>query len=147
MVVVEVHMKKIISVIILVTIPFLVGMGSMQGPSSPEKIPVPAKQYHATFVDQMDVTAECKEVSIEGAIYLEGKRGEGNYTISFDNIEQVLFRVNADRLIGIVKLRAGGSTELILNKKHKAYGRTKYGTFQIKLIDLKMMTIVAPSQK
>jgi hypothetical protein len=88
MFIVEVHIKKIISMIILVTIPFLAGMGSMQGPSSPEKIPVPVKQYHATFVDQMDITTECKEVSIEGAIYLEGKRGEGNYTISFS--QQVL---------------------------------------------------------
>lgn len=140
-------MKKIISSIILATIPFLAGMGSMQGPSSPEKIPVPVKQYHATFVDQTDVTTECTEMSIEGAIYLEGKRGEGIYTISFDNIEQVLFRMNADRLTGIVKLRAGGTTELILNKKQKAYGRTKYGTFQIKLIDLKKITIAAPPQK
>lgn len=145
--VMEVPMKRIISMIILVTIPFLAGMGGMQGPTSPEKIPVPAKQYHATFVDQMDIITECTEMSIEGAIYLEGKRGEGNYTIFFDNIEQVLFRVNADRLIGIVKLRAGATTELTLNKKHKAYGRTKYGTFQIKLIDLKLMTIAAPPQK
>ncbi|HBB18795.1 MAG: hypothetical protein A3J94_07020 [Syntrophus sp. RIFOXYC2_FULL_54_9] len=140
-------MKRFISMIILVTIPFLAGMGSLQGPSSPEKIPVPVKQYDATFLDQMDVTAQCKEVSIEGAVYLEGRRGEGSYTISFDNIEQVLFRVNADRLAGIVKLRAGESIELILNKSHKAYGRTRYGTFQIRLIDLKMMTIAAPSPK
>ncbi len=140
-------MKKLITMIILMTIPFLAGMGSMQGPSSPEKIPVPVKQYDATFVDQMDVTTECKDASIEGAIYLEGKRGEGNYTISFDKIEQVLFRINADRLTGIVKLRAGGTIDLILNKTYKAYGKTKYGTFQIKLIDLKMMTIAAPAQK
>jgi hypothetical protein len=146
MLVMEVSMKKIISIIILAVIPFLAGMGSMQGPSSPGKIPVPVKQYHATFVDQTDVATECTEMSIEGAIYMEGKRGEGIYTISFDNIEQVLFRLNADRLTGVVKLRAGGTTELILNKKQVAYGRTKYGTFQIKLIDLKIMTL-APPQK
>jgi hypothetical protein len=140
-------MKKIISIIILATIPFLAGMGSMQGPSSPEKIPVPVKQYYASFVDQTDITTECTEMSIDGAIYLEGKRGEGIYTISFDNIEQVVFRLNADRLTGIVKLRAGGTTELILNKKQKAYGRTQYGTFHIKLIDLKKMTIAAHPQK
>lgn len=137
----------VISLFILATVPFLSGMGSMQAPSTPGKIPVPVKQYQATFVDQADVATECTEVSIEGAVYLEGKRGEGNYTISFDGIEQVLFRVNADRLSGIVKLRTGGTTELILNKAHKAYGRTKYGTFQIKLIDLKTITIVAPSQR
>jgi hypothetical protein len=137
----------VVAMVILMTIPFLAGMGSMQGPSSPEKIPVPIKQYHASFVDQMDVATECSEASIEGAIYLEGKRGEGNYTISFDNIEQVLFRMHADRLTGIVKLRAGGTTDLIMNKAHKAYGRTKYGTFQIKLMDLKTMTIAGPPKK
>jgi hypothetical protein len=140
-------MKKIISMIILATVPFLSGMGSMQGASSPEKIPVPVKQFQATFIDHTDVATECREVSIEGAIYLEGKRGEGNYTISFDNIEQVLFRGHADRLTGIVKLRSGGTVELTLNKAHKAYGRTAYGTFQIKLIDLKLMTIAALSGK
>lgn len=140
-------MKRGIAVIILAAIPFLAGMGSMQGPSASEKIPVPVKQYHATFIDQMDILTECRDASIEGAVYLEGKRGEGIYTISFDNIEQVSFRVQAERLTGTVKLRSGGSTELILNKTHKAYGRTKYGTFQIKLLDLKMMTILPPAQK
>lgn len=137
-------MKKIILMLILTTIPILAGMGAMQGPTSPEKIPVPAKLYQATFVDQMGVVTECTEISIEGAIYLEGKRGEGNYTIAFDNIEQVAFRVSAERLIGMVKLHAGPTTDLVLDKKQKAYGRTRHGTFQIKLIDLKTMTIEAP---
>ena len=64
-------------------------MGSLQGPAPAEKIPIPVKKYNATFVDQMDVITECTHVSIEGATFLEGKRGEGNYTISFDNIDQV----------------------------------------------------------
>ncbi|MEW6335351.1 MAG: hypothetical protein AB1558_13890, partial [Thermodesulfobacteriota bacterium] len=102
-------MKRIILMAILATIPVLAGMGTMQGPASPDKIPVPAKQYHATFVDQMDVATECTELTIEGAVYLEGKRGEGNYTISFDNIEQVTFRLAAERLIGTVKLDGGGT--------------------------------------
>ncbi|MBM4315768.1 MAG: hypothetical protein FJ122_17885 [Deltaproteobacteria bacterium] len=140
-------MKRIILTAILATIPVLAGMGAMQGPASPDKIPVPAKPYHATFVDQMDVATECTELTIEGAVYLEGKRGEGNYTISFDNIEQVTFRLAAERLIGTVKLDGGGTVELALNKKHKAYGRTKYGTFQIRLVDLKMMTLSPSPQK
>ena len=55
------------------------------------------------------------------------------FTISFDNIDQILFRLNAERLTGIVKLRDGGTSEFTLNKTQKAFGRTKYGTFQIKL--------------
>ncbi|MBU0653336.1 MAG: hypothetical protein KKG96_10725, partial [Proteobacteria bacterium] len=85
--------------------------------------------------------------SIDGATFLEGKRGEGTYTISFDNIDQVSFRVNAEQLIGLVKLRDGGTSELNLNKTQKAYGRTKYGTYQIKMADLKKLEIRNAAQK
>ena len=78
---------------------------------------------------------------------LEGKRGEGTYTISFDNIDQVSFRVNAEQLIGLVKLRDGGTSELTLNKTQKAYGQTKYGTFQIKMADLKKLVIRTAAQR
>lgn len=135
-------MKRFLFFLVLMTVmPVLLGMGSLQGPASPEKIPVPVKKYTATILDQMDVVAQCSDVSIEGETFLEGKRGEGNYTISFDNIEQILFLFNADRLTGIAKLRDGGSFELTLNKSQKLYGRTRYGTFQIKLQDIKKLVI------
>lgn len=141
-------MKKFILIIVLLmTIPLLLGMGSLQGSAPAEKIPIPAKNYRATFVDQMDVMTECTHISIEGSTFLEGKRGEGNYTISFDNIDQVLFRLNLERLTAIVKLHSGGTNELILNKNHRAFGRTTYGTFQIRLMDLKKLTIEASSPK
>jgi len=117
------------------------GMGSLQSSPSLEKIPIPAKQYNATYIDQMDVITECTYISIDGMTFIDGKRGQGNYTIPFDNIDQVFFRINTERLIGVVTLRSGETYELILNKNKKAYGRTKYGIFQIKVLDLKKMII------
>jgi hypothetical protein len=141
-------MKRFISSLLLLTAaPLLIGMGSLQGPASPDKIPVTVKKYAATFVDQSDIVTECRDVSIEGTTFLEGRRGEGTYTISFDNIDYVSFRLNADQLIGIVQLRAGGTSELILTKSQKAYGHTHYGTFQIKLADLKKLNFGLPSQR
>ncbi|MFZ4438520.1 MAG: hypothetical protein ACOYOS_08845 [Syntrophales bacterium] len=135
-------MKKWVGfVFLLLVIPALLGMGSLQGPATPEKIPIPVKKYFAVYVDQTDVITECSEASVDGSTFLEGKKGEGTYTISFDNIDQVSFRVNAEQLIGIVKLRDGGTSELNLNKTQKAYGLTKYGTFQIKMTDLKKLVI------
>jgi len=137
-------MKRFLIIVALLTvIPLLLGMGSLQGTASPGKIPVPVKKYTATILDQMDVLAECSEVSIEGETFLEGKRGEGNYTISFDNIEQILFRLHEGSLTGLLKLRDGNSSELELNKGQKLYGRTKYGTFQIKLQDIKKLMLSA----
>jgi hypothetical protein len=69
-------MKKFISAIILLTsVPLLLGMGSLQRQAPAEKMPILVKQYNATFVDQADVFTECTHVSIEGATFLEGKRG------------------------------------------------------------------------
>ena len=56
-------------------------------------------------------------------------------------VKERIPRVNAEQLIGIVKLRHGGTSELILNKTQKAYGETKYGTFRIKMADLKKLVI------
>jgi hypothetical protein len=141
-------MKRFIAAIfLLASVPLLVAMGSIQGPASPDKIPVTAKKFSATFVDQMDVVAECREVSIEGNTFLEGKRGEGNYTVSFDNIDNVSFRMKGDQLIGIVKLRDGSTSELVVVKSQKAYGRTQHGTFQIKLADLKKLSFSVSPQR
>ena len=133
-------------VFLLIAVPVLMGMGSLQGPASPEKIPIPLKKYNAVFWDQMDIITECGEASIEGTTFLEGKRGGGTYTVPFDNIDQISFRMDAEQLIGIVKLRDGEMSEFILNKTQRAYGKTSYGTFQIKLSDLKKLVIgnVAP---
>jgi hypothetical protein len=54
----------------------------------------------------------------------------------FDNIDQISFRMKVERLIGMIKLRDGGKL-LTLNKTQKAFGQTKYGTFQIRLSYLK----------
>jgi hypothetical protein len=41
----------------------------------------------------------------------------------------------------------GNSIELVIGKDKKVYGRTKFGTFQIRLNDLKKMIIEPALQK
>ncbi len=130
-------------IILLIFLPLLMGMGSLFG-SSPGKIPKPEKKFTATFVDQMDITAQCTEVSIEGATLLEGTRGKGLYTVSFDEIKSIVFYLKNGELTGNAKLRDGSTVSLVLKKDTMAYGRTKYGTFQIKLSNLKK-AIIYPS--
>jgi hypothetical protein len=138
-------MKRLFGPMLLIAIIALfMGMGSPQGSASSDTMPVPVKKFTAKFVDQHDVVTECTEVSIEGMTFLEGKRGGGTFTLSFEGIDQVLFRLNAERLTAVVRLDDGGTYELTLDSRQKAFGRTKYGTFQIKLADLKKMA-VAPA--
>ena len=127
--------------ILLFLIPFIMAMSSLGG-DSPDKIPVPTKKFQGSFVDQMDVITDAKEISIDGGTFLEGKRGEGTFTVAFENIQYVSFLLRDEKLIAMVKLREGSSLELVINKKAKAYGKIKFGTFQIKLLDLKRITII-----
>ena len=126
--------------IFLLLSPLLAGMGALQT-QSPEKIPVPAKKYLATFIDQADFVTDCRDVSIDGGTFLEGKRGKGTDVIPFENIAEISLLLETDKLTGIVKLRDGNTTQLILNHNQIAYGHTKYGTFQIKLSELKKVVI------
>jgi len=132
---------------LLVIIPLLAAMGTPGGEGSPDKIPIPEKKYTATFIDQDDVITECRDVSIEGGTFLEGKKGEGTYTIPFDTIASIVFQLKDDRLTGIVRLKGGDGIELIVNKDARAYGYTKYGPFQIRLGDLKKITVGGAARK
>lgn len=134
-------MRKIFIFIVLILIPVMLGMGSMLENDSPEKIPIPPEKFDATYIDQMDVITECTEASINGKTFIEGKKGEGRYTINFKDIREIVFLKKEDKLRGIVKLLNGESVDMILNNDHKAYGRTRYGTFQIILAKLNKMII------
>lgn len=134
-------MRKIFIFIVLILIPVMLGMGSMLENDSPEKIPIPSEKFDATYIDQMDVITECSEVSINGKTFIEGKKGEGLYTINFKDIREIVFLKKEDKLRGIVNLLNDESVDMILNNDHKAYGKTKYGTFQIVLAKLNKMII------
>ncbi len=126
---------------VLAVVPLMMAMGTFPGNGSTDRIPIPEKEFSATFVDQMDVTVECRDASIEGKTFVEGKKGEGVYIVDFDRINQVNFRMQEDRLYATILLKDGNSLELVLNKERKAYGRAKYGTFQVKLSSLKRMVL------
>ncbi len=120
-------------------VPFILGMGSITGDDSPDRIPVTEKKFSATFVDQMDVVTRCTDVSIEGKTFIEGMKGGGTYTIPFEKIKSVRFFLKDGELKGLMLLRNDSKDELILNKDYKVYGRTGHGTFQIGVSGLKKM--------
>jgi hypothetical protein len=127
--------------VVLAVVPLLMAMGVYSGEGSPDKIPIPEKKFSVTFVDQMDMVVQCQDASIEGKTFIEGKKGEGVYTVDFDRISLISFRMQENRLYGGIVLKDGSSLELMLNNERKAYGRTKYGTFQVKLSSLKRMVL------
>lgn len=135
-------MKKVYRYfLIILFLPFMLGMGSMTGSDTPDRVPVTEKKFSATFIDQMDIITRCTEVSIEGKTFVEGRKGKGVYTIPFEEVESVVFLLKGEELRGLVRLRNGGTEEMILDGSYKAYGRTTHGTFQIGLGDIKKIVI------
>ena len=127
-------------IILCALLPLLTAMSALQS-QSPEKIPVPEKKYVATFIDQTDMITDCRNVSIDGETFLEGKRGNGTNTIPFEIITEVSFMLEGEKLNGAVKLRDGNVVQLSFNRNQRAYGQTSYGTYQIKLMDLKKIIL------
>ena len=134
-------MKKYSMCVILIIVPLVMAMGSGFDGDSPEKIPIPTEKFSATYIDQMDVITECTGVSINGKTFLEGSKGEGTYTIAFKEIKHIDFLQKGGTLTGVVTMTNDERVELEIHKDHKAYGKTKYGTFQITLAKLKTMTL------
>jgi hypothetical protein len=134
-------MKKFfLAVAVIIVVPFIMGMGGILGDDSPDKIPLPDEKFDAVFIDQLNVTTECSNASIQGKAFIEGKKGEGTFAIPFENIASILFLMNDDVLEGHITLKDGNKTILVLKKDQKAYGKAQYGTFQIRMADLKKMT-------
>lgn len=138
-------MKKYLPLVVFIAVPIMLAMGSGGGPA--DRIPAAAKNVGAVFVDQNDIVTECTNASIDGNTFLEGRKGQGLYTIGFENIRTIVFRVNNGELLGTAKLIGGGETTLVLDKNRKAYGRTRFGSFQIRIADLKKMTITSVAEK
>lgn len=138
-------MKKFLPLLVLIAVPIILAMGGSSGGPA-DSIPSAAKNVNAIFIDQNDIVTECTGASIDGNTFLEGKKGQGTYTIGFEKIKSVVFRMNNGELLGTARLIAGGETTLVLDKNRKAYGRTKFGSFQIRIANLKKMTVTAVSQ-
>lgn len=138
-------MKKLapafLLLVIFTAVPLIMAMGALQGECPADRVPATVKKISATYIDENDIVTECTEASIEGCTFLEGRRGKGNYTIDFEKIKSVAFRIANGELRGTAALRDGGDVTLVLNKDKKAYGKTRFGAFQIKLANLKRMTI------
>ena len=138
-------MKKYLPALVFIAVPIIMAMGSSGG-GPVDRIPTAAKNVGAVFIDQNDVVTECTGASIDGDTFLEGKKGLGTYTIAFDKIKSVAFRINNGELLGTARLADGGETTLVLDKNKKAYGRTRFGSFQIRIANLKKMTITSVSK-
>jgi hypothetical protein len=109
------------------------GFGASGAP--PGRIPIPARDYRATVVDNADVSVEVTQVTYNGEVYLYGQLGEGKVTVPFDTIRQVLVEPanEVGKKVAFVTLNDGTSVRILVEDDVPAYGRTSFGTYSITL--------------
>ncbi|MBW2062347.1 MAG: hypothetical protein JRI95_12425 [Deltaproteobacteria bacterium] len=120
---------------------FLLVSGMSGFGKAPDKIPTPASDFTVVLIDQADVRAEVSMFSINGFTYFPGYKGKGAFSIPFENLESVEFRLINENLEAVVNLKQGQAITLQADRSLDCYGRTNFGTFQIKLGDIKQLFI------
>ena len=142
-------MKRLLRFLpLFLAIPLMTGMGTISSTEVARTIPRPEQSFTAVLLDQMDVVTECTDISVEGDTFFDGKRGKGFYRIPFENIDRVSFFMNNAILTGRFTLLEGEELiELVLDRDRRVFGTTRWGTYQIRLGDLKTIKIIDPARK
>jgi hypothetical protein len=113
---------------------------TLTGMSQPPqgRIPTPEIDFAATFIDDQEISTNCREVSWEGKTFLTGMRGKGTVTIPFEKVKRVVFigDVREGKRDAQVTLRNGEVVAVTFDGESRLYGMTSYGSYQITVKNL-----------
>jgi hypothetical protein len=141
-------MKRMLLAILAITMGLsIMGMGKIDAEGKPEEIPTPDREVAAGVVDIEGVALTLSQFSINGQTYLNGKLGAGKLAVSFSRIKTVTLEPEAKLLRARVDLADGQTVNLILDRSGSVYGRTRFGTYQVQLDQLKKIEILAVTEK
>ena len=119
------------TVLALLTITLLTGMGNMGG--SPEgTVPKTDENIRAQVVDRSGVSTELSRFSMGGNVFVEGRRGEGQMSVFFRDLAEVSFGpVSGNDASAELLLKSGNRLQLKVNKNALFYGDAGSGAFRI----------------
>jgi len=137
-------MRKILNdriALLLVLIPFLMGMGGLKERKPPAEIPIPNISFMAAVTDGSGAVTELTQVSIDGRTFIVGRRGKATITIDFDNIEEVTFDSSGQKLMASIIIRGGVKEQIYTDPASRCFGKTGYGTYQIDAKDIRVLKL------
>lgn len=125
-------MRSILTtILVLLAAVMILGMGNMGG--TPEgQVPKTDEDIKAQITDRTGVSTELTRFSLNGNVFLEGRRGEGMMSVFFRDIKEITFGpVGGDDVPADLLLKTGGRLQLRVNKNTPFYGDTGHGAFWI----------------
>lgn len=107
----------------------LLGMGGQAG----DNFPVPDIDFHATVIDERNITTECTNVSWEGEVFFKATRGEATVTIPFEKVHSIkrLTKNGGGTIDFRVTLKDGGDVTVTFDEESRFFGSTDFGTYRI----------------
>lgn len=119
------------TVLVLLTAVILTGMGNLGG-TPVGTVPETKENIKARVVDRSGVSTELSRFSMDGEVFLEGRRGEGKMSVQFRDLEEAGFGpVSGEDVPADLLLRSGNRHQLKVRKNAIFYGDTGYGAFRI----------------
>ena len=125
-------MRNVLKVALaLLTAALLMGMGSLGG--TPDgTIPKTKENVQVQLVDRSGLSSELTRFSMDGNIFLNGRRGEGQMSVFFRDLKEVSFGpVSGSTTPADLLLKSGQRVELKVEKSAVFYGDTGSGTYHI----------------
>lgn len=129
------------AVLVLLTAAMLMGMGNLGG--TPEgKVPETSENIKVQLVDRSGISNELTGFSMNGKIFLEGKKGEGEMSVFFRDLKEVGFGpVSGDTVAADLLLRSGGRVQLKVPKGAVFHGNTGVGAYRISAHDVSRIVV------
>lgn len=126
----------LIALLIILAAAVLAGMANLGG--APEgTVPKAGENITAQIVDRSGVTTDLKWFSMDGKIFLEGRRGDGKMSIPIHDLKEVTFGpVSGDDVPADLLLKSGERRQLKLLKGAVFHGDTGYGAYRISAGDV-----------
>ena len=130
-------MRGIVTALLaFLTAALLTGMGNLGG--TPEgTVPKTDENIKAQVVDRSGVATELSRFSLNGKVFLEGRRGEGEMSVFFRDLKEVSFGpVSGDMVPAELLLKTGSRLSLRVPKGAVFYGDMGTGAFRISAHDV-----------
>jgi hypothetical protein len=141
-------MKRILGLgLVLVLALGLMAMGGYNLNEKPGEIPIPDKEVTATITDVEGALITLSQFSLNGQTVLSGKLGAGKVAIPFSQIKFLTISPDAKVLQAKVELVDQSIQTLSLDRGQTVFGRLKFGTYQIRIDQLRKVEIGSVSEK
>ena len=136
-------MRRVLMIVLaLLAGAVLTGMGDLGGiPAG--TVPKTDENIKAQIVDRSGVSTELSNFSMDGQIFLDGRRGDGQMNIFFRELREISFgKVSGEEVPVDLLLKSGSRLQLNVRKRTLFYGDTGYGAYRIPARDVSRIVFI-----